>query len=253
MKILPLTKILTLIFIAGFSLFLSDIPQSFSQSIESSMRNSSFILRTGNFNTAAGRSTGEGVNLNITVGQIAPGLYQGENFKLRAGFQYIVTPVPFSFSISSNFINFGTLEPTNPVTRTNILTVSNRSSGGYVVTASEDHEMRDTKSGNTIPDTTCDNGTCSEAISGEWSNTLTYGFGYRCDSVGANYCAVGFADSASFKQFANRENSEDQQTVMKGTNGRNHKSQITYKVNVAATQPAGYYTNVITYVATPTY
>ena len=224
-----------------------------AQSIESSMRNSSYIIRMGNFNTAAGRSTGESANLNITVGQISPGLYTGVNYKLRAGFQYIITSIPFSFSISSNFINFGTLEPTNPVTRTNILTVSNRSAGGYVVTASEDHEMRDSEGGSVIPDTTCDSGTCNESASGEWSGTLTYGFGYRCDGVGTNYCTDGFSDSASFKQFSNKANSEAAEVVMKGTSGKSHKSQITYKVNVSATQPAGYYTNVITYVATPTY
>ena len=245
------TAYLIILLLIGLSLF-GFRQTAQSQGVSSSMKNSSYILRTGNFNTAAGRSTGSGTNLNITVGQLSPGLYTGANFKLRAGFQYLPTGVPFSFSISSNFINFGLLEPTNPVTRTNILTVSNRSSGGYVVSVSEDHELK-TPEGAVIPDTTCDSGTCSETVSAAWSNTLTYGFGYRCDGVGSNYCAEGFSDSASFKQFANRANSEEQETVMKGTSGRNHKSQITYRVNVSGSQAAGYYTNVITYVATPTY
>ena len=241
-------------FILVYSLlsFLAFAQYAGAQGVSSSMKNSSYILRTGNFNTAAGRSTGSGTNLNITVGQLSPGLYTGANFKLRAGFQYIPGGIPFSFSISSSSINFGLLEPTNPVTRTNILTVSNRSSGGYVVSSTEDHELK-TPEGALIPDTTCDSGTCNETASGTWSNTLTYGFGYRCDGVGTNYCADDFSDSAAFKQFANRANSEDQQTVMKGTSGRNHKSQITYKVNVSGSQAAGYYTNTITYVATPTY
>ena len=245
------TAYLIILLLIGLSLF-GFRQTAQSQGVSSSMKNSSYILRTGNFNTAAGRSTGSGTNLNITVGQLSPGLYTGANFKLRAGFQYLPTGVPFSFSISSNFINFGLLEPTNPVTRTNILTVSNRSSGGYVVSSSEDHELKASEAA-VIPDTTCDSGTCSEAVSAVWSNTLTYGFGYRCDGVGTNYCAEGFSDSASFKQFANRGSSEEQETVMKGTSGRNHKSQITYKVNVSGSQAAGYYTNVITYVATPTY
>lgn len=241
-----------LFFLAFAVLFLFLKQTGLAQSVSSSMKNSSFILRTGNFNTAAGRSTGSGTNLNITVGQLSPGLYQGANFKLRAGFQYLPTGIPFAFSISSTFVDFGVLEPTNPVTRTNILTVSNRSSGGYVVTASENHELR-TAAGAAIPDTTCDSGTCNENTSGKWSNTLAFGFGYRCDAVGSSYCASGFTDSASFKQFANNAGLEDPVAVMTGTTGRNHKTQITYKVNVAATQPAGYYTNVITYVATPTY
>lgn len=245
-------KLKTLLLSVFSLLFLFLGHSAHAQSVDSSMSNDSYIIRMGNFNTAAGRSTGS-ANLNITVGQISPGLYTGVNYKLRAGFQYLITSVPFAFSISSNFINFGTLEPTNPVTRTNILTVSNRSSGGYIVTASEDTEMKDADTGSAIPDTTCDNGTCSEKAAGKWSGTLTYGFGYRCDGIGTNYCAAGFSNSAYFKQFSNKGNKEIAETVMKGTSGKAHKTQITYKVNVSAAQAAGFYTNTITYVATPTY
>ncbi|MBI2420509.1 MAG: hypothetical protein HYV38_00280 [Candidatus Levybacteria bacterium] len=207
----------------------------------------------GNLNTAAGKATGAGGKLNTTVGQIAPGLYSGANYKVRAGFQYISSIIPFSFSISSNFVDFGVLTPTNPVTRTQTLTVGNQSASGYVVTAYENHQLLVPASGALIPDTTCDSGTCTESSSAAWTSTLTYGFGYRCDAVTTNYCASGFSTSTFYKQFADNSGSEVAQTVMTGTTARDQQSQITYKVNISGTQAAGQYTNVITYVATPTY
>lgn len=217
------------------------------------MRNASYIIRMGNLNSAAGKSSGTAGNLNITVGENAVGLYTGSNYTVRAGFQYISSIIPFSFSIESLFVDFGSLTPTNPVTRSEILTVSNQTAGGYIVTAFENHPLLVPANGVTIPDTTCDGGTCTESTSADWSSSLTYGFGYRCDPVTTNYCASGFTTSTYYKQFANNTTSETAQTLMSGATGRNQKSNITYKVNVSSTQPAGFYTNVITYVATPTY
>ena len=154
---------------------LSTAPSAHAQA---SMKNSSYIIRMGNFNSAGGKSSGASGSLNITVGQISPGLYTGQNFKLKAGFQYYPSGTPFSLTISNTSIDFGTLEPTNPVSRSNILTVSNQSAGGYVVSAIEDQELK-AKEGVFIPDTTCDNGTCSEQTAGKWSGSLVYGFGYR--------------------------------------------------------------------------
>lgn len=225
-------------------------PTVFAQVV---MKNASYIIRMGNLNTAAGKSTGTGGKLNITVGELGPGLYSGANYKVRAGFQYISSIIPFAFSISTNTIDFGTLSPTNPLTRTNILTVSNQSAGGYVVTASENHQLLVPGSGAIIPDTTCDAGTCTETTSSAWTSTLTYGFGYRCDAVTTDYCAAGFSDSTYYKQFARADTSETAQTVMSGATGRSQQSQITYKLNISATQVAGFYSNVVTYIATPTY
>ncbi|MBI2622511.1 MAG: hypothetical protein HYW64_00215 [Candidatus Levybacteria bacterium] len=45
------------------------------------MSNENFILQMGNLNTAAGISKGEDYRLDQTVGQTAPGLYSGANYK----------------------------------------------------------------------------------------------------------------------------------------------------------------------------
>ncbi len=215
------------------------------------MSNDNWILKLGNFNVASGKPTSDKYKVGLTVGQTAPGLYTGTNYKVRSGFQYISSIIRFSFTISSTSIDFGILSPTNPVTRTNSLTVSNGSA--YLVTASENHPLQAQGATAIIPDISCDNGTCNATDSAAWLHTLTYGFGYRCDNVVGSDCASGFTDKTAYKRFGNGANGETG-VVMNGKNvGRNKKATITYKINIAATQAAGTYTNIITYIATPTF
>ena len=219
---------------------------------QTSMSNSNYIIRFPNLNSFAGKPTNSQYKLGITGGQTAPGLYSGTNYKIRAGFQYVLSSLPFSFSISSLFIEFGPITPGAPVTRTNTLTVSNGSAYGYTVLASEDHPLRVNASGFSIPDTTCDSGTCTEQASSAWTSLTTFGFGYRCDNINGADCQSGFTNSNNYRQFASSESAELAFPVMRGLNrGRNMQSQITYKINVSTTQAAGEYQNFITYIAVP--
>lgn len=231
------------------------VPRALAQSLfNGTMNNSNYILRMGNFNQSAGKGTNSQFTVTNTTGQTGPGLYTGTNYKVRSGFQYIYSIIPFSFTITGNFIDFGTLTASNPVTRTSTLKVNNQSAGGYVVTAYENHQLLLPGSGQVIPDTTCDNGTCTETTASPWTSSLVYGFGYRCDIVDAtNYCVSAFSTSTNYKQFADNSKSETGQTIMSGQSSRNQRAQVTYKVNISGSQPAGLYTNVITYIATPTY
>lgn len=250
---LPLALGFTIV-IFSLSFLLGQKVITIPQVLSFSMSNDNFKIDFGNLNMGAGKPSGGGKSVSFTTGQIAPGLYSGTNFKVRAGFQYVYSIIPFRFTISSSNIDFGSVEPTNPVTRTNSLTISNGSANGYTVTAFENHQLLIPDSGAQIPDTTCDNGSCSESTAAGWSNTLTYGFGYRCDNITGTDCATGFSNSSYYKQFANESFNEDPQSVMAGTNvGRTKEVQITYKVNVSGTQQGGAYSNVITYIATPTF
>ncbi len=220
---------------------------------QTSMSNSSFIIRFPNLNSFAGKPSNSEYSLGITGGQTAPGLYSGANYKVRAGFQYIKSIIPFSFSISSIFIDFGPITPGAPVTRTNLLTISNGSAYGYTVLARENHPLRVNASGFSIPDTTCDTGTCNETTSAAWTSLTTFGFGYRCDNVTGTDCSTDFSNPNNYKQFASSESAELAQPVMQGSNvGRNIQTQITYKVNISSVQAAGAYENTITYIALPT-
>ena len=215
------------------------------------MTNSTYILQMGNLNSGSGRPTGPNYKVSFTTGQTGANLFSGANYKVRAGFQYIYSIIPFRFSVSNTFIDFGVVSPTNAVLRTSQLTISNGSANGYQVTASQNHNLRVNQTGREIPATTCDTGACTPTASDIWTNSLVYGFGYRCDNITGTDCASGFSTSTFFKSFIS---SPSAVAVMTGPNvNRSKVVQITYKLNIATSQAAGLYTNVINYIATPTY
>lgn len=203
-----------------------------------------------NFNSGAGIPSSDNYKLNTTIGQNAPGLYSSSGYRVKAGFQYINSIIPFSFSISDIQINFGTLTPQTPSTDTSTLIVSAGGAGGYVVKASENHPMQTSDASDSIIDTLCDT-SCSETAAAVWSSSTKYGFGFNMsgDDVPAD-----FINSNYFRQFADRSNSEAQTTIMSSVNvGRERTATITYKVNISGVQPAGTYQNIITFTAIPSY
>lgn len=161
---------------------------------------------------------------------------------------------PFSFSVSTDIIDYGPLSPTNQIYRTSNLLISNANKKGFMVIAYENHPLITTGSNSFIPDSTCDNGSCSEVTSAIWANTLTYGFGYRCDNVSGNDCPIGFNQIDYYKQFSDNSKNEKGQIIMSNNQPvSNHETQITYKVNISKTQDSGSYNNEITYLAIPKY
>jgi hypothetical protein len=216
------------------------------------MTNGNYTIQMGNLNMSAGRPTGSGYKLLFTAGQTSPGLYSGTNYKVRAGFEYILSIIHFRFRIDSTFIDFGTISPTIPVLRTNTLTVTNGSAFGYQVTVSQNHNLRVNASGAEIPPTACDGPSCTTTTAASWTNSLAYGFGYRCNNVSGTDCDSQFlASSDYYKPFIA---SPSAIAVMSSPNvGNNKISQVVYKVNVSGSQAAGLYQNIINYIATPTF
>lgn len=218
------------------------------------MSNGTYSVEGGNLNSFSGQAQNSSGNKIDFNSQNVPGLYVGQNYTVRSGFEYITSKNPFSFSISSKNISFGDLVAGEPVTRTNTLTVSPGAASGYQVLASEDHELKILPLGASIPDTTCDSGNCSQTTADSWNSPLTYGFGYRCDNLEGNDCEQIFSKkSDSYKQFSDLSKKEAAENVMINlTSTKPATAQITYKLNISATQPAGTYQNVIYYIATPT-
>ena len=235
------------------------VPAAHTQTMENGL----YKIQMGNLNSIAGESSDTNYNLSITSGETAPGLFEGPNYKVKSGFQYVRPGSAFSFAVSNSLIDFGTLSPTNPVLRTSTLTINNTSAEGYKVTAAENHQLQVPSTGAIIPDTTCDDGKCNEKIASIWDSTLTYGFGYRCDSLSVISNGVkitscvsadsSFTDSKYFKHFSDTSKKESASTIMKGNKGRSQKATVTYKVNISSSQPAGLYTNSVTYLATPNF
>lgn len=251
-------RIVVLTFLSLVLLATYDVLRTTVKANALTMTNGFYIVQMGNLNSIAGNVSGTNNKLSITSGETGSGLYSlsGVNYKVRAGFQYIHSLISFSFSIQNPTVNFGILTATIPVNRTSNLVVSNGSAYGYVVTASESNALKDTTSGSTIPDTTCDSGLCTPTSAGPWTlntdgSSTTYGFGYNCTNISGTECPTDFTAATYFRPFAA---SPSAATVMSSSNvGRNQTVQITYRVNTSPTQASGLYTNTITYIATPTF
>lgn len=213
-----------------------------------------YIIQMPNLNSGAGIPSSSNYNVSTTIGQTAAGLFSSNGYRVKSGFQYIYSIIPFSFTISKVSINLGHLLPQTPVTtETETLTVASGGAGGYQVKASENHPLKVSSSASTIPDTNCD-ASCSESASGVWTSNSRYGFGFNMSGDDIPTGPTGFADLTYFRQFADRSISESPQIVMSSIYvGRDRQSTVTYKVNISGTQPAGIYNNTIMYTAIPSY
>ncbi len=145
------------------------------------------------------------------------------------------------------------------------LEVRTNAPSGYVVTIEENDQMG--KNGNTctgstageaqncIPDTTCDNGTCTESTSDEWATATNNGLGYSLENVTGTDATFTYNESArtfSAKQLPDQEAGESKQNIMSNTGPvSSAKVNVCYRLSVSATQPAGYYYNKVKYTATP--
>ncbi len=219
------------------------------------MKSSDYELQMPNLNFSSGNVSSTNYQLGFTGGQLAPGEYSRAGFKVLAGFWYIKTIIPFTFSISNQLIDFGVLSAGIPKTATTDLTVSAGGAGGYQVTAEENNQLMVPTTEAIIADTTGDNGDISESNAGTWAQNTTYGFGYTLygDDVPSPFPTAAPIGN-QFKQFADRSKGETPQVIMSSLQvGKNRTATVTYKVNVSASQAAGRYHNVIMYIATPTY
>lgn len=246
-----------LIIIIFLSLFLSrkTLAQSFSSS--------SYKINWGNFNMTSGKKTSATYQLTDTVGQNAPGQYDRTGYIIKAGFQYIYATIYyFSFQIDDLSIDLGTLSAGSTSTDTNTVTITSPSGHGYQIMTHQNHPLAISNSGTTIPDTTCDNGTCTESQSDTWINSSIYGFGFN--AIGINNSGVAthigtsayFPDETYYRQFADYSASppEDNQIIMsENSPAQNRQSRITYKTNISSAQSAGDYQNAITFTAIPKY
>lgn len=216
----------------GFVLILVAIAFIFlrNRTIAQSASNNSYIIQGGEIDSSvrsSDKSSDKTANINFE-----------ENYRGQ----------PFSFSVSNNLADYGQLTPANPVFRTTDLVISKGPSRGYSVFAFEDHELQNPKN-NSIPDTTCDNGACSQNSSAQWSGNLSFGFGYRCENSNGSGCTSDFSKADYFKQFANDSKSESFQAIINSFDSR--KAKIEYKVNISNSQAKSSYSNSITFIAIP--
>ena len=137
----------------------------FTVSAQERIESPNYRIQFPNLNSGAGIPTSSGYKLDSTVGQTVAGKFSSAGYIARAGFQYIHSIIPFSFSISDIQKNFGTLTPNTPSTNSSTIIISAGGAGGYSVKASENNPLKTSDGGDTIIDTLCDT-TCSETTAG---------------------------------------------------------------------------------------
>jgi hypothetical protein len=218
------------------------------------LESDSYVIQFGNFNMTAGEKSSTNYNVTDTVGQTGAGpfgSYGGSSYFVGSGFQYIYQIDDFSFQISQVAVDLGTLTPNTHNTASHNLTITTRGAGGYNVYAYELHPLRHSNGSATIPDTTCNAGTCTQTTAGVWTTLTVTGFGYN---MSGHDVPAAFVDSTYYKQFADNSLAEAMQVVMSSSNiASNRTATVTYKAGVSGIQAAGNYQTGVAYIAVPGY
>jgi hypothetical protein len=237
------------LWIAVLVLFLFLSPASLA--LAETMRSDEYILQFGTFNVTSGKKSSANYTVTDTVGQIAPGEYDGSGYVVKAGFQYIYPFRSLSLKISKITVSLGDLTAGSFNTDTHTLIVDTDGAGGYVVKASEAHPLSLHDDSANIRDTLCDSGTCDESTAGSWTTATNYGFGFN---VSGDDKASDFTSTSYFRQFADISNSETAKTIMSGSGvSLNRNATVTYKVSPSGSQTSGQYETLVTYQLIATY
>jgi hypothetical protein len=248
-------------FILLFLLFFSLVFLNQNIVIAQTFNSSSYKIQWGNFNMTSGKKTSTNYTLTDTVGQNAPGQFDSDGYTLKSGAQYAYeTTYGFSFQIDNLDLYFGYLTPGFGSTQSNTITISSPAGHGYQVLVNEDHPLNSFGTNSTIPDTTCDAGTCSESVSGVWTQTSSYGFGFNAIGLDddGNPTGIGtsgiFTNNSYFRQFPNANNNESNQVIMEEAKAvKSRSAKITYRIVIGQNQPGGTYQNSINFIAVPKY
>jgi hypothetical protein len=160
---------------------------------------------------------------------------------------------------SAPYVAFSILEISDFIDAAQRLKAATNAASGYSVTAEETNEMQligatAPITGTTIPDTTCDDGTCTEASGVGWTSPNANGLGYSLDNVTGTPASFEYSDDPSgflARQFSNIGNGETAYEIMSSTSPSNTEEvYVCYRITISATQQAGKYENDVTYIAT---
>lgn len=244
----------TWVWIAGVVFLSGSLMAQSAYAQDGTMRSNQFRVKTGNINFGSGTPSSASYNLGTTFGQIAAQEFSSSGYIVKAGFQYVHSIIPFTFQISDTSIALGSLVPGVASTATSDLTVNFGGSGQYLVTAEELGTLR-TQTSDEIPDTVCNGGgdTCSDSTADIWTSTSAYGFGY---SISGDGKPSDFVDGTYFRSFSNSLLAESPVVVMSSsqvTESGADTATVTFKALISNVQPAGSYSTVIRFTATPSY
>jgi hypothetical protein len=216
----------------------------------------------------------EGVLISATVDETLSLTVAG--ISANSGSYCGVTRTASSPDTTATSVPWGTLSPTYLAATHNTnhqLTISTNSAAGYKVYVEENDQMG--KDGVTctgasagesvscIQDTVCDGTGCTHQTYRDWgSDPSSYpGLGYSLENVSGTDATFTYntgGGTFNAKQFADQEASESRSAanahVMSNAGPVDSSSTyICYRIDITATQPAGYYYNKVIYTAVPTF
>ena len=227
--------------------------------LASEMESFRYRIQMANINSEAGKMTStSNVNLSTTLGELAAGEFTKTGYIVKAGFQYIHSIIPFTFTISNSNINFGELQANQPATAGANLTVSFGGEYKYTVSTIAETQFQTLDGLRYIPDTLCDPGyNCYKNTANIWTSNTTEGFGYNM--LGEDITS-DFINGTYFRPFPIKSLTHTPEIIMqsddvtlKPARPYTHQSTIVFKTNISPLQAAGSYQTIINFIATPGY
>jgi hypothetical protein len=158
-----------------------------------------------------------------------------------------------SVTSTATSVPFGTISPNAFYQGCQDLIVSTNAGNGYSVTVQESSVMRTVDGRLSIPDTTCDGGTCSESAGAAWTNATKNGLGHTCFNQLNHDCNASYSSGTNFRQAANLAAGETAQSVMSSSTAATATGRVKYRLSTSAAQSAGIYTTIISYTIYATY
>src|SRR3989344_386857 len=203
----------------------------------------------------------EGVTVSATIAESLSFSMRGVSSTDCAG----DTGAPTVRETTTTTIPFGTVTGDAFFLGCHRLSVSTNASSGFSTTIEENTNLR-SGGGVNIPDTTCDGAACSDTASATWATATNNGFGFACENV-VNGGLCSFANVSTTVQYYKQvpcqgtdtqcdpgTGNDTKQTFLATSTSLSSKDAIVhYKLSPAGNQPAGTYTNTVTYVTTPTF
>ena len=217
------------------------------------MESDRFRIEQGNINIGGRKVSSDSFDLSISLGQTSAQDFQSNGFIVKSGFQYIHSPIPFSFSISDTSIDLGAIKANEFSKGSADLEVSYGAAGKYEVQVLEEGPLRSQDGKYEISDTQCNTGkeTCLENVAKLWNDQGKYGFGYNMKGMDI---PKDFKSTDYFRPFPDNLIDEDPAIIMSSYNvGKRRKATITLKTNVSDIQPAGTYQTVLNFLAIPSF
>jgi hypothetical protein len=158
-----------------------------------------------------------------------------------------------AIATTATSVPFGIISPNTFYQGCQDLIVSTNAGNGYSVTVQESSAMRTVDGRFSIPDTTCDGGTCTESAAAAWTNATKNGLGHTCFNQLNHDCNAVYSSGTNFRQAANLAAGETAQSVMSSSTAATATGRVKYRLSTSAAQPAGAYTTIISYTIYATY